>query len=557
MEASCELKYFKQFSCEFNYSFSSYSRLKWLIVVIVSQQTFAYGENSLVKFFCKKIYSDDTYTCDIIFANFSRDIDFKVEIEGVHQPNARVIEELSRTSGVKVGELSEGLLYKFPNLKSLNLENVELKRMSVDSFRSCNKMEKIQLGENSLTEIPDHSFRYCSQLKNLKLQNNRLTVLSDTAFTGLNNLNYLDLTSNNLTSIDKRTFKQMSNLMELKLSYNQIELIQFEAFNDLKNLRNLLFTNNKLTSSSIDAAVFEKLNMLTTLDLSVNEISDLTSSMFRGLSNLMTLKLSGNAIKAIAPNTFEYLGKLYTLELDRNQISTMTSKTFVGLRELKRLNLNHNEIFNLGAEVFEPIRQLSELKLESNRLANIDSRVFKVLPSLIRLELSSNDLDDFMKPETFENLANLTYLAIANIGIEEIPSGVFRPLSKLESIKLSGNKIPRINKNSFGMLHNLKSLDVTDCHVDEIERSLLENFPKLTMFYATKNICVNRNFSFFGNITMSEMYAQSLAECYTNWDTPRATRFEFPTVPTTSAAFRNFQVLGLLAALIPICHLFH
>lgn len=118
----------------------------------------------------------------------------------------------------------------------------------------------------------------------------------------------------------------------------------------LVNLRYLILNNNQIRS--IHSDVFNNINSLITLDLSLNKLTDfdlmfLSSSNFTKLRNL---KLSHNKLTSIQSSQFICLSSLSSLDLSGNQIDTLSDCAFHGLQyTMRQLYLNYNQITQVNS----------------------------------------------------------------------------------------------------------------------------------------------------------------------------------------------------------------
>ena len=108
----------------------------------------------------------------------------------------------------------------------------------------CAKIDHVQIldvGGNSLSNIPNACFEQCTELEELHLDSNNLTVLTKDAFTGLKLLKRLNVNNNSLI-IDGRIhdpelFKPLKLLEELHIQKNMKSAIP-ETITYLSNVAN-------------------------------------------------------------------------------------------------------------------------------------------------------------------------------------------------------------------------------------------------------------------------------------------------------------------------------
>ncbi|KAJ8322443.1 hypothetical protein KUTeg_000003 [Tegillarca granosa] len=128
----------------------------------------------------------------------------------------------------------------------------------------------------------------------------------------------------------------------------------------------------------------------THLDLSVNNLTTVSSTALKDLLNLTTINLSWNKFEndGIEPGALD-LPMLTTVDLAQNDIETFPSKIFS--KTLTSLNYSHN---NMGA---------------------MEAGDFAETPSLVFLDISDNGLEAIpSEPSSFSSLKNINELWIAD-----------------------------------------------------------------------------------------------------------------------------------------------
>ncbi|MGB1206566.1 MAG: COR domain-containing protein [Chitinophagales bacterium] len=152
---------------------------------------------------------------------------------------------------------------------------------------------------------------------------------------------------------------KLESLTTLDLSNNQISDISFLA--KLENLTILDLSNNQIS----DISFLAKLENLTTLKLHSNQISDI--SFLAKLENLTTLDLYSNQVSDI--NFLAKLENLTTLELSYNQISEISEAFFKRFSSYNLEEFGEGEGLNIGKNpIISPPMEI----LEQGRRAVLD-----------------------------------------------------------------------------------------------------------------------------------------------------------------------------------------
>lgn len=291
------------------------------------------------------------------------------------------------TNAIKCSNLPTSLDYKYPgtidfrncqftempkikffewfyNMHTFIISNVDLEKISSDTFRQATNIKNLIVSQNRLEEIPPLAFVNVQKLQNLDFSNNSIKRIDWLAFVGLNNLVSLDLSHNNLTKFDEKVFKELVNLKFLNLSYNQINELELKVL-AFPNLLELDLAHNNLTGLNGD--VFSQLGNLKQLNLSFNPIGELKQGIFLHLINLEHLNLRQINISSIARSTFSHQQNLISLDLSDNLLKTMDFNLFLpSLPDLTSLRLASNqlsELFHFHNSLFP---QLQYFNIQNN-----------------------------------------------------------------------------------------------------------------------------------------------------------------------------------------------
>ena len=195
---------------------------------------------------------------------------------------------------------------------------------------------------------------------------------------------------------------------------------------DLVRLRHLRAIGRDI----IDLTGLEYCTSLTTLWLSVNQISDI--ALLSNLVNLFSLYLGWNHISDVSP--LSNLTSLIILDLRTNQISDISALS--SLTSLTKLYLSSNQISDIS--VLSSFTSLTDLYLHNNQISDIFA--LSSLTSLTKLYLHNNQISDVSPLSSLPRLTRL-YLygnqisdvspLVANAGLSKgdyIPLGI-NPLS--------------------------------------------------------------------------------------------------------------------------------
>lgn len=263
-----------------------------LILIIVSFEKF-YGQSSLS---CGYVDNDGVYSCNLDINN-PNGFDNFTEIMGEHEPGYldEEVAIVSAVLGSKSTNVPSIICERFVNVKTIELNSIGVTKIGENSFKECNKVEKISLKRNSITEINELAFNKNLELNNLALDTNQLTSLPGNVFDKQIKMRYLYLKGNKILDLPDEIFSKLQNLEFLELSGNEISNPRW--FNNLGKLLKLYLHDNKIVE--LPDGAFSSLQSLTYLTLASNNIATIFSSSFGSLPNLKTVYLQQNIINEI------------------------------------------------------------------------------------------------------------------------------------------------------------------------------------------------------------------------------------------------------------------
>lgn len=164
------------------------------------------------------------------------------------------------------------------------------------------------------------------------------------------------------------------------------------------NTKILFVTGNHISGVSVDSFP-TRLELLTDLYLSGNEIEYVDAKAFDNLPNLVRLDLSNNNLQNFNDSAFSSDNKLHVL----NFSTSIQNHTFMeavlsflqrgNLHQLTTLDLSNNDLVILPDDIFSSLSHLVTLSLQNSSMISIPNGTLKV-PSLRDLDLRDNSLRD-------------------------------------------------------------------------------------------------------------------------------------------------------------------
>jgi Leucine-rich repeat (LRR) protein len=430
-------------------------------------------------------------------------------------------------------DLSRNLLAIFPvslqehlhDLRILYVRDNLLTKVHDVTFQGLRShLEKVDLSQNNIDELPRHLFNRSTHVKAINFDRNFITHVPSHAFSDMNIL-HLVLSYNYIRSVDVNAFATLENTLEY-LDFERNFLTSLPAaIHKLNRLRFLYLTSNGMSSIEMLPA------SLKVLSLSSNNFSRIPAEVLTNCTELSYLNMGYNRITAIEASTFEgWGGELQTLLLRNNKISDLTYGAFNGLDAIKEISLSFNDIHYVHPLVFEnisrtlkilelsfsiysedypqeAISQLTELMwlgLDNNNIKLIPGNSLSTLYELTYINLSFNRLTLIPMRLFMASIhRNLLEIDISYNAIEKIVSQTFSGLELLQLINLSSNKIKCIERSSFSNLPYLTFIDLTYNQLKNLSESVFEFLPNLLTIDVMFNNLVTFSLKCFKHVSNS------------------------------------------------------
>ncbi|XP_076342073.1 uncharacterized protein LOC143242520 isoform X2 [Tachypleus tridentatus] len=223
---------------------------------------------------------------------------------------------------------------------------------------------------------------------------------------------------------------------------------------------------------------------VTKLTLSNNKITVLTREAFRSYPQLKSISLAGNAIRHLPAEVFTGINDLQKLYLQHCAIESISLEAFRGLGSLKELVLSHNNLKHFNVDVMRDLPALSTLDLSHNQLT-LDDVPWPENLQLNWLILHNNRVS-FIHEEAFHPLVDLIELNLSNNRIHYFPSQLFSKVCLLAKLELAFNPLRTLPKKIFHELYRLKTLNLTEVEISNIDITHFENLKNLEFLYFKK-----------------------------------------------------------------------
>nr|XP_019705444.1 receptor-like protein EIX1 [Elaeis guineensis] len=222
------------------------------------------------------------------------------------------------------------------HLSSLHLRNNSLSGKIPLSLQQCKQLIIIDLGNNKLSgSIPEWAGENLSSLRVLCLRSNMLDGNIPIQLSPLASLQVLDLADNKLSGNLPPSFGNFVAMIGIPNGSKPILSGDVASY----YVENLLITmkGRELIFTAV-------LSLVTSLDLSDNNISGEIPEKFTNLRGLYYLNLSGNHLTGRIPENIGAMEQLESLDLSRNNLSSTIPTSISNLNSLEYLNLSHNNL---------------------------------------------------------------------------------------------------------------------------------------------------------------------------------------------------------------------
>lgn len=252
-----------------------------------------------------------------------------------------------------------------------------------------------------------------------------------------------------LKGIAANAFVDNISISEVELSFiknSEISLNE-DSFRGLKQTRVL-----KIKSGYIPPVdnLFKPIELLTELELIVNENHPTLKIVLRHLGYLKTLKIHNSILNRVNADLLSSVWYVSTLEIKQSNISEIEPKAFSSAPLpfwLTTIRLHDNNLQHLWPKTFEDLNQLTTLEITGNNLTTIKYNVFNALHKLQQLDISRNAIK-YIESRAFEGL-NLQSLNLAKNDLKIIMLGMFGGLITFH-LDLSKNPVIEVERNAFG-----------------------------------------------------------------------------------------------------------
>lgn len=196
--------------------------------------------------------------------------------------------------------------------------------------------------------------------------------------------------------------------------------------------------------------------------------------------NLISITWVSSNITSVAAMNYN---DLQYLNLSKNNITDISENAFDECHKLEYIDLSDNKLNVLSDKLFQHTILLESINLENNIFYSISEYLFKETSNLKNISLGNHNLS-ILPINAFSNLKKLEYFSIENSGIKSLNKSSFGEHNHLKSIILNNCKHLSIENDLINSTPNIEIIKLNNCGLlDFLPHSiaLLKNLKRLEM----------------------------------------------------------------------------
>ncbi|XP_053714925.1 toll-like receptor 22 [Synchiropus splendidus] len=283
-------------------------------------------------------------------------------------------------------------------LRILSLHNNSISNLPTCTFSGLDSLQVLKLQSNKISTTNGAFKKIFPRLRQLRLDSNTLTGIKPKEFEGLVSLQNLSLHHNKIKDIKNGSFFGLTNLTDLLLQSNAIEEKELNsgAFNDLINVRRLDLRENHIkykNHSAIPHPPFSRLSLLETLAIpaqSGHGKGGLPRNFLVGLTNLLEFYAKDDLLISLHDDMFQYTPRLELLDISSNELFDISPQLFSPISNLSSLYVSRTNLRSLDFFTDANLTKLVFLQGRNNQYSVIPKEVIESLPSLEYMDLQGN-----------------------------------------------------------------------------------------------------------------------------------------------------------------------
>ena len=398
-------------------------------------------------------------------------------------------------------------------------DSIDTNYIISNAFRSCN-LNSITIG-NSVTEIGEDAFKWCSGLTSITIPNS-VKKIGSSAFEGCSGLMSI-IIPNSVTYIGDSAFEGCSGLTSITIPSSSIGLWAFKgcsgeliingnisayhAFNE-SNFSRVIIGNGV---TYLGGSAFEDCKWLESITIP-NSVEEIGYSAFEGCSGLTSITIP-NSVKKIGSSVFEGCKWLESVTIG-NGVTYIGDSAFKGCNYIESVTISNGYCYDYFNGKVSKVLLNSEYTSQDGRCLIVDGtlevclltglRKYDIPEGITKIEscafVDCSSITDITIPNSVKEIGSSAFrgckwlksITIPN-SVEEIGYSAFEGCSGLTSITIP-NSVKEIGSNAFEGCTSLTSIEIPNS-VKEIGTHAFSDCTSLTS--ATINSGVIQSYAFF------------------------------------------------------------
>ncbi|XP_072306556.1 uncharacterized protein [Eucyclogobius newberryi] len=267
----------------------------------------------------------------------------------------------------RISTLENCLLKDLRNLKVLSLENNLFSTFDDTFGTSLPNLLVFNARENNLGLIHKTTFHKMFSLKDLNIKSKSATNVENGAFKGLLNLKQLTFSQNYQSGGVLSGLEHLERL-DVFITSNKETVVSNPTILNISSLQEL--TINVDRNVCVDQALYNLYNVKHLKVFSLDTVCCFTpSDVFLETPHLQKLQITNCAGFSPNPELFKPISELQFLDMSDNNIQNLTFFSRANLTKLEKLILKNNKLRTINETVFEALPSLKFLDLRGNPFA--------------------------------------------------------------------------------------------------------------------------------------------------------------------------------------------